>query len=118
MSTNSKNIKFFASIGVGALTIVLLLVFFGDVENPKEISVQRLQLIEKTIESYIAANGEAPGSLTELDLEQGQLVDHLGEPFIYSVDDSAITVMSYGSDKEPGGSFFKKDFFIKVYLKR
>lgn len=116
MPSKSKNLKPFLAIGVACLAIVVLLIFFGDAESPKQISLNRLNHLKQEISTFIEKNGRAPTALAELGLPDEQLEDHIGEPFIYTVTEKDITVLSYGSDKEPGGSFFKRDFFVTIDL--
>lgn len=116
MSSPSKNLKFYSAIGVASLVIVILLVLFRDAENPKKISLNRLQVLEQEIASFVETNGRAPANLSELGLPAEGLQDHIGEPFLYLVSADSVTVLSYGSDKEPGGSFFKKDYSVTIKL--
>ncbi|MBD5782323.1 hypothetical protein IEN85_22680 [Pelagicoccus sp. NFK12] len=109
--------KFGLAIGSAALTMGLLLVFYGDAESPKRVSLDRLDRIEKAITAFIETNDRVPTSLQALGLPQEDLQDHIGEPFKYIVTADSVTVMSYGSDKEPGGSFFKKDFSVTIDLR-
>ncbi len=116
MASLPKNTKFFAAIAIAALAIVFLLVFFGDLKSPKQLSLDRLQEIEQQIDAFIETNGRAPAALSELGLPEETLQDHMGEPFKYIVTADSVTVLSYGSDKEPGGSFFKKDYSVTIEL--
>ncbi|MDQ8188294.1 hypothetical protein [Pelagicoccus sp. SDUM812002] len=116
MSSTTSKLKLGLTIGIAALVIVLLLVFYGDVENPKKISLARMNTVEMAINSFIEANGRAPSALSELGLPEEALQDHIGEPFKYIVTEDSVTVLSYGSDKESGGSFFKRDYSVTVDL--
>ncbi len=116
MSSIPRNLKTILTIGIPCLVIAILLIFFGDTKNPKEISLDRMENLKKEITSFSESNGRAPVDLAELRLPAEQTQDHLGEPFKYSVSDGTITLLSYGSDKEPGGSFFKKDFSMTFAL--
>ncbi|MCH6256299.1 hypothetical protein MLD52_07050 [Puniceicoccaceae bacterium K14] len=103
-------------IGIIVFAIALTLVFFGDLQNPKQISRERLTNLEQSIISYIEENGRAPQQLSALGLPEEQLQDHLGEPFIYTVTEDTVTLLSYGSDKEKGGFFFKRDYSVEIDL--
>ena len=116
MRSIPTNLKPYLAAGIASLVIVVLLVSYGDAENPKKVSLERLQNLEQEIAAFVAANKRAPAGLSELGLPAEQLRDHIGEPFIYRVDEGSITVLSYGSDKEPGGSFFKRDYSVTIEL--
>jgi hypothetical protein len=102
--------------GVAVLVIATLLVFFGDHENPLQQTRDRLSRLEESILSYVKEHGEAPSSLEELDLPEEDLQDHLGEPFMYTRQEGTVSITSYGSDKKPGGHFFKRDHEVVVEL--
>lgn len=116
MSSISKNLKTILTLGIPCLVIAILLIFFGDTKNPKEISLERMENLKDAITSFAESKQRAPVDLAELGLSGEQTQDHLGEPFKYSVSNGTVTLLSYGSDKEPGGSFFKKDFSVTFVL--
>lgn len=104
------------AIGIAGVIMVALLILYGDVENPKHVSQNRLKDLKQEIISFIETNKRAPTDLSELGLPEEQLKDHLGEPFQYIVTEKDLTLLSYGSDKKPGGSFFKRDFSVTIDL--
>lgn len=118
MSSIPAKTKFSVAIGIAVLAIVGLLVFNGGASSPKQASLDRLAKIERAITSFVETNNEAPATLSELGFAEEELKDHTGEPFKYIVSEDSITVLSYGSDKEPGGSFFKRDFSVTIDLPR
>ncbi len=99
--------KFFTVV---LLALGALILLFGDRENPANITRDRMALIKERILAYAETNGQPPDSLAQLGMEPSVLTDHLGEPFQYSVEDGTVTLVSFGSDKKPGGTFFKKDY--------
>ena len=109
MSSNSSNRTAFLAMGVAGLVIVVILVFFGDRENPLQESQERLDGLEQAIRAYVEIHKKAPESLLELKLPSEGLQDHLGEPFNYMVTNATVVLTSYGSDKKPGGVLFKRD---------
>lgn len=116
MPSIPKKLRTLLAIGIPGLVIIVLLVLFGDAENPKQISLNRLRDLKQEVTEFINANGRAPADLAELGLPVEQLQDHLGEPFKYIVTEHDITLLSYGSDKKPGGSFFKQDYSVTIDL--
>lgn len=116
MSSKSRNLNPFIALGIASLIIVVLLIFFGDAESPKQLSLNRLENLKQEISTFVQQNGRAPTGLPELGLPEEQIQDHIGEPFIYTVENGTIKVLSYGSDKKPGGSFFKRDFWVTIDL--
>ena len=72
--------------------------------------------LEEAVTSFVEKNGRAPEALTELGLPEKELQDHLGEPFIYRVDDGSLTLLSFGSDKKPGGHSFRRDYSVTIDL--
>lgn len=116
MPSLPKNTKTVFGIGIPCLVIAVLLVLFRDIESPKQISLDRLENLKREVIAFIETNKRAPANLSELDLSPEQLQDHIGEPFKYTISDDTITLLSYGSDKEPGGSFFKRDFSVTIDL--
>lgn len=105
-------------MGIAILVIIVLLIFFGGNESPKQISLNRLQNLEQEVAAFIETNKRAPTDLSELGLSQEELQDHLGEPFMYTVNEHSITLLSYGSDKKPGGKFFKQDYSVTIDLSK
>ncbi|MDQ8181708.1 hypothetical protein [Pelagicoccus sp. SDUM812005] len=116
MTSLSPKLKFGLAIALALSVIVALLVLFGNQENPKQVSLQRLEKLEVHIAAFVEANKRAPANLAELGLPAELLQDHMGEPFKYIVSDESVTVLSYGSDKQPGGSFFKGDYSVTIEL--
>ncbi len=116
MSSSPSNKKAYFAIGIAAVTMVVLLILYGDVENPKHVSQNRLKELKQEVISFMETNKRIPTDLSELGLPEEMLQDHLGEPFKYIVDEHSITLLSYGSDKEPGGSFFKRDISTTIEL--
>lgn len=112
-STNKKPALF---IGIAISAITVLLILFGDLKNPKDVSNNRLNELKRAVISFVETNGRAPVDLSELGLPEDKLQDHLGEPFIYTVNDHSIRLLSYGSDKKPGGNFFKGDYSVTIEL--
>jgi hypothetical protein len=104
-------------IMVAALaTIVLLLFLFGDRTSPAALTDERLYNLKTAVIAFAESHGEVPSALADLQLDAEALHDHLGEPFRYQRDGTTITITSYGSDKEPGGFFFKRDHVVKFSL--
>ena len=99
-------------LGLAGLLIVVLLILNGDRESPNKRTGNRLRVLEQALTSYAKEHGSTPETLSELALPEVQLQDHLGEPFTYRVDGTTITLLSYGSDKTPGGGFFKRDHTV------
>ena len=95
--------------GTAILVIAVLLILFGDRDNPTQKTRERLHRLERAVLSYVEDHKEAPKSLAELNLPEEDLQDHLGEPFLYTVKEGTVTLTSYGSDKKPGGFLFKRD---------
>ncbi|MBK1877093.1 hypothetical protein [Pelagicoccus mobilis] len=118
MSSKKQTLQALGFICVLVAFISFLLIRSGAEESPKGISLDRLAAIKQEIARYVETNGKAPNSLSELPLPEAELQDHYGEPFIYQVSEDSITVLSYGSDKEPGGRFFDKDFSVVVEIPR
>lgn len=101
-----------AVLGTAIAVIVVLLLLFGDRENPYQETRSRLNALEAPVRAYAAEYGKPPTTLDDLSLPPEALVDHLGEPFRYEVDGPRVTLTSYGSDKKPGGILFKKDVTV------
>lgn len=105
-----------AAIGIAVAVIVAVVVLFGDKENPYQRTRDRMAELETAIRTFAEAHGQPPASLSDLPVDAALLNDHLGEAFQYSVDGDSVTILSYGSDKEPGGLFFKKDLELSFEL--
>lgn len=116
MSSKKQTLQALAVVGALAAFIVILLLKHGDEENPKRVSLDRMAVIKREISRYLETNGKVPNSLTELGLPEAELQDQYGEPFVYQVSEDSITVLSYGSDNEPGGRFFERDFSVVVEI--
>ncbi len=104
-------------IVVVALAIIaFLLIRFGDRTSPAALTQARLHSLKSAVLAYAESHGEAPNALTDLELDAQALQDHIGEPFRYERDGAQVTIISYGSDKEPGGFFFKRDHEVTFTL--
>ena len=113
LSTNAKS---GLVLGCAALAIIILLIFNGNRENPHKLTQDRLQALEEAVVTFIQKNGRAPTALSELSLPEASLMDHIGEPFIYLVDEQSVTIITYGADKKPGGFSFKRDSTVVIDL--
>jgi hypothetical protein len=109
MPSSTSNFNAGLLCGAAILVIAVLLILFGDRDNPMQKTRDRMQRLERAILSYVDDYNEAPESLAELKLPEEDLQDHLGEPFRYTVKEGSVTLTSYGSDKKPGGFLFKRD---------
>jgi len=110
MPTSPNNTIVYITLGCALLLIGILVFKYGNEQNPYELTKTRLQTLEHAVRTHINAQGAPPTALSELGLPEEALHDHLGEPFRYEVSEHSVTILSYGSDKKPGGLTFRKDF--------
>ena len=116
MSFHAPNFSAGLAGVIAVLVIAVLLIFFGDRENPAQKTRDRLHRLEQAVLSYVETHQKAPSSLADLKLPAEALQDHLGEPILYTVADGTVTLTSYGADKKPGGFFFKRDHRVAFEL--
>jgi hypothetical protein len=105
-----KNRKPIILATILAIATVLLFILSRDMNPPRQIDSERMNLIQQAIETYIAQNGQAPESLTDLPLSPDTLLDHSGHPIHYVTVGTTVRLVSHGGDQLPGGKAFKADY--------
>ena len=68
--------------------------------------------MEAAVKGYAAEQGKLPERLADLGVEDAVLLDHVGGEMQYSVESGSVTILSFGSDKKPGGTFMKRDYSV------
>ena len=107
----NKDKKF--NLVLGGLVIAMVVIYFafgsGRGKNPALVTKERLDALQVEVEKWAEKNGGPPAQLSELQVEEDLLTDHMGVPFIYEVNGSEVVITSYGADGKPGGFMFKAD---------
>ncbi len=103
--------SFFLVLGGMALAMIAIYYFFAaGKEHPVDTNRARMGDLKAAIIAYADRNDRLPATLDELDVPPEDLVDHIGEPYIYTPDTLTVTITSYGADKKPGGWMFTRDY--------
>ncbi|MDF1813000.1 MAG: hypothetical protein P1V20_12320 [Verrucomicrobiales bacterium] len=111
--THEKKFNFL----LGGLIIAMIVIYFAFGRkagpNPAALTDSRLQALEEAVIDWAQKQGAPPEKLSDLGLESEALTDHIGNPFIYDVSGTKVTITSFGADSKPGGVMFKADRAVR-----